>query len=221
MFGIIDHDAQNKIVIDAQKLFYRARVHTLILSPDLAPLAHPYPIRGLIILRPEQFTDLEGLVARVRAAYPDIPLVLFLRKDDTDGNLYVYRRLSDFVYDDGVGVDKVTHDLLSAYEAKGGKGENKIAHGLYISRDREYATIFGLPVPYTKVELMLLYYLLLIYPRAASRDELCSVCFQPGHTVSEHNLISRISEINCKTKESFPALRLIERTKENEYHLPV
>lgn len=221
MFGIIDGDAQNKIVNDARRLFYRARVHTLILPPDLPALSHPYPLRGLIILRPEQFSDLEETISRVRAAYPDLPLALVLRKDSEGGNLYVYRRMADFVYDDAVSVDKVTSDLLRAYVARGGQGENTIAHGLCISREREYATIFGLAMPYTQVELMLLYYLLLIYPRAASRKELASVCFQPGHTASVRNLISRLSGINCKTKESFPTLRLVERTKENEYRLPL
>ncbi len=219
MFGIIDRNAQDKIVRDAQKLFYRARVHTLILSPDMLESTNSAPLRGLIILRPEQFSDLAGVVARVRAAYPDLPLALFLRKSNSGGNLYIYRRIADFVYDDNAEIERLITDLYDANHARSGASDTHIIGGLYMDRSQLYANLYGLPVPFTQVEWMLLYYLLQVYPRAATIGELATVCFQPGHEIREHNVISRVSQINCKIRDSFPALRLIERQENGTYRL--
>ena len=217
MFGIIDGNADNQIVRDAQRILFQARVHSAVFPEAPTPLPYPYPLRGLIILRPEALADVEGTVAALRASFPLLPIALFYRETNKTGNRYAYTRIADFVYEDDVRVERVIADLFDAYEARGGAREKKIAGGLCISREKEYATIFGLPTPYSQGNLMLLYYLLKIAPRAATKEELKSIC--GIRTSTAHAMISRISEINCQTNKSFPALRLIERTKENAYRI--
>lgn len=207
MLGIITENKNHKIVLDMRKVLYRARMHTAVLSPTLSALPYPYPLRGIILPRPEEFADLEGTVARVRTCYPHLPIALFFR----EGNRYLYQKYADFVYNDNVTSDVVIADLLRAYEEKGGKREKRIVGGLYLSREREFATIFGLDMPYTHAEWMLLFYLLQIHPRAASAQELADICFSPDRTQSAHNAVSHLSQIRVKTRASFPRSTLIVR----------
>lgn len=219
MLGIIATDENHKIIKDARRILYHARMHTLVIPPDDLSLAFDYPLRGLVILHPEAIVDLEKTIQRLREQFSTLPLALFYRKTNTAGNLYTYRRLADFVYDDNVEANTLIEDLLTAYEERGGERQARIVGGLYMERDRRYANIYGFAMPYTEVEWMLLYYLLQIYPRAASVAELASVCFQPGHEISERNVISRISQINCKTKDDFPACLMIEHVRGVGYRL--
>lgn len=209
MFGIIESNENNAITLDMRKVLYRTRMHTVILSHALSALPHPYPLRGIIIPRPEAFSDLEELIARVRKAYPALPLALFWREGG--GNRYVLQRYADFVYDDNVSSATVIADLLSAYTERSGEKEKRIAGGLCLSRERAYATLFGLDVPYTHAEWMLLFYLLQIHPRAASAEELAGVCFPPERHQSAHNAVSHLSQIRTKTRAFFPATTLIVR----------
>ena len=219
MLGIIANDKNHKIIKDAQRILYHARMHTLILSPEDLSLSFAYPLRGLVILHPETIPDLEGTVNNLRERFPSLPLALFYRKTNERGNLYTYRRLADFVYDDNVEANALIDDLFSAYEERGGKTPARIVGGLFMERDRKYANIYGFATPYTQIEWMLLYYLLQIHPRAASVSELAAVCFQPGHEINERNVVSRISQINCKTKEYFPACKMIEHVRGIGYRL--
>ena len=208
MFGIIEANEKNEITLGIRRVLYRARMHTVLLSPDLEDLPYSYPLRALIIPCPEQLPNLELVIARIRARFPDLPLALFAREN---ANRFVYRRYADFVYEDTVFSSTVIDDLLSAYRQKSGKSEHRIAGGLCLARDDSYATIFGLPVPYTHTEWMLLFYLLQIHPRAASAAELACVCFPPDRKHTEHSAVSLLSQIRVKTRASFPATALFVR----------
>ena len=219
MLGIIDKNVQDKAVGDAQRLFYRARVHTRVISPDSIGYTVIAPLRGILILRPEAFPDLESVLSSLRERFPRLPIALVLPRANATGNRFLYRRMADFVYDDDVEIERLITDLYDANHTRSGAADTHIVGGLYMDRAQPYATIYGMPVPFTQVEWMLLYYLLQVYPRAASVEEMAAVCFRPGHEIHAHNVIARISQINCKVRASFPALRLIERDKSGGYRL--
>ena len=211
MFGIIDGNAKDEGLMAARKILYRERVHTVLLPPDFSPLPYPYPLRDLIILHPERLTDLGDVVARAKAAFPDLPLAIFRPNGATAADLFLYRRCADFVYDDSTGADRVIADLSNAYMARTSKAESNIVGGLHLSRSEEYATLYGFPILFTKVEWMLLYYLLQTHPRAVSAKELAAVAFWPNREISTHNVTAHLSRIRTKLHADFPDCRVIER----------
>lgn len=221
MLGIIDASPSHPLVTDARRVLFRARMHTLIISPDTLAPAYDMPLRALLILRPEGFPHIADLCARARAQFPALPLALFLRKTNTEGNAFVYRRLADFVYDDNVTTERLISELFAAHEARGGARDNRIAGGLVMERDREFASIFGLPIPYTESEWMLLRYLLLISPRTATAEELAAIALRPTGAPAPHTAVSHISNINRKTEDALSGYRPIENTGAGGYRLHI
>ena len=182
-----------------RKMFVYMRYFTYCATTaNMLEAARKYPLSDLLIVTEAVNDDLIADVAQIRVLYPEINV--FLVSDNMAHSLEVRRQLST-----DISSEEILFEIL--YYSKPSPNsvddfhENLIVKGLLFN-----TYIHGWIGKFSDNDAFLLRYLAEIYPRRASMDELCSLCFGFGKKASVGALKARISRINQRAMHSLPPL---------------
>ncbi len=194
---------ENPAAVEAERnIFYRMRIHTLCLSPPKPADAALYPIRGFLIPRPEDISDLESICLQINILFPDIPLAIFYREGR--GNPYLYQRMCDFVFDQNTTSTDIVSRMYSLYKERTGKETDSLLIGNIrtVLRDPRLF-LFGHPLPVTALQWRIVRYLQLTHPRPVPAQEILDTCFSFRHPPAANNVSTQISLLNKRIRHLF------------------
>ena len=139
-----------------------------------------------LLLRPAQYSDAQREAFSLFCRSKEIPLMLW---EEGEGETLSGKEEKHLV--------KWLFDSLSLMESQGQCRYLSLRHhGISDSLRDSTAKIFGLSLPLTKAQRMILRYLLYILPEGATAEELLQFCLSPERELGLSNIPTHIRQIN-------------------------
>ena len=191
MILVVDRFKRNAVPV-SDMLYYmgflsKPTTHVTALS-EISPL-----YRALIIMSPEKLPDAWDFMRRVHLYYKELPIFAFGNPDKSYIDLFAK------VLDSPPYAASIVSDILS-YNA-----DNKLLlpgdyrlMGLDVSASLSVPKYFDSEFPLTKVEAMIVRYLIRTYPRPTPSIEILKHCFRESRMPEASGIRTHVSLINKK-----------------------
>lgn len=183
--------------------FLRLRIHTACITPrTVAHIGH-YPAQAVLIAHPERIENLDVIAEEIREHYPDLPLAILYERGGS--HYYRYLSLCDKVIDADTVTPREIGDMLrKMYEENTGKDLHSILReDVRTVLDLPYATVYLQRFDVTPTQWLILRYLQLKYPDAATAEELLDTCFSHTKWPSVACVRTQICAVNKNCRRYF------------------
>ena len=173
----------------------RARMHSACVTPREISRIGFYPVQAVLVSHPERIQNLEAVLMQIRDALPGIPCGILHKAGES--NYYRCLALNDLVIDVDRKKPKEIGDMMrKLYEESTGLNVyNVMKEDLRTNIGLPYVSVYSFPITVPPTVWLILRYLQLIHPRAASPEELLDTCFSHTKKPSLSNVRTQISTI--------------------------
>jgi hypothetical protein len=199
MIVFVDERAED--VAALRDAFLRLRVHTACVTPRTVAHIGRYPAQAVLIAAPERIEKLEIITAEIRECFPNLPLAILCKREDSC--YYRYISLCDSVIDaDSFTPREVGEMLRRMYEERTGKSTESIMCGdVRTMLDCPYISVYLQRFDVTPTQWLILRYLQLKHPDAVTAEELLDTCFSHTRKPTHANVRTQICTINKGLRE--------------------
>lgn len=215
MFIIIDRDIES--TLSYRQRLYRNRIHSIHLGENEGDRIATYPAHAILLPHPELLSDPLGIIARLREAYPHLPIAAIHRQGGP--NYYHLQGVADTVFPEKTTVPKMIEELYSLYEKKGNPSPTaRITNCIRTVRTSPVVYVMGTVFLATHTQWMLVRYLNLAAPRAVPTEELLEVGFLPGRERSARNVGAQLNALDRVIERGF-GFRVFSHVRPSSYRI--
>ena len=156
--------------------------------------------RGVIVLSPENFYDLDEFIYRLRRKGRDVPIFAML--DEKSSAKSEYKSIFDDIFSFEPYAAKIYKMIIGYTESHSfpSPGIYK-ANGINASVDLKFPTYLSSPLPFTKTETMILRSLIRAYPGAFSSKNILKYAFKNSRAPDLASIRTHISIMNKKFRK--------------------
>lgn len=211
--------ASSELLYKAHRAFCGARFFSLfVLAKDAAEFSLPYPMEGILFLRPDLAPEAANAVAVLRKRYPEAKIITLAPEGWDTGAFSPDRTLFTFK---NFQIHTLLTELLNLLP--GGPHRSRtpgsiIVNGLYLDSSTGRSLLYGHPIHFTLQDTQLLLFLCARAPEKTDADAIARCCTVPGKEIVRTSVHVRISRVNAKVRR-FTGRPLIALCPKEGYYI--
>ena len=187
-----------RLAMPINDILYRTGVLTHLVKPIEAFNDVSYAYRAVLVMEPQTFPDIEDFISRLREYVGMMPIFSISREGPKNPCAHLF----DKSYKIAIMSANLLSDI-SAVCARMGMpsiGDYRFG-GIDASADMKKALYFDREIDFTRTEMMILRYLMRVYPVPQDSRKIVNHSFRPGKQPMPETVKTHVSALNKKFRE--------------------